>query len=427
MSYDFIIEKPKSWDLFEDWICDLARLEFQNPNFYRYGKSGQEQKGVDIFGISTSGALGIQCKKNEHQLTPAEIKEIMEKAHSFRPKLDVLIIATSSDRNVNASDVINQANIDKINPFETQIWLWDDISDKLKKHPRLLLSYLKFDYSNLGKIINSQIFSVPARDSISWPCTQDELEEKCKLAMNNPVDSNYRYVVSIGISNYKSRKTSIPLDLEMELSNDVQELSDTDYFLKTYENFKSLRNMLDFSFFDSKIVFDNHLFLPIAFLLGYVFRKAKSWNPVLIQGEMAWPATGLEMVNPGINIHMPIVINSKSKEIAISLGISREIKKKVLNCVTTMESPPRFLINYSYDGKISNSAQPMTIGLEFAKIINTLIDEEEIKRIHLFLAIPQSLSTILGFNLNQICPIDLYYLDGDRQTYKLAGTVTKDM
>jgi len=51
MASQLIFPKPKSWDTFEDIVCDVFSRKLNNRNFQRYGRSGQEQFGVDIAGV----------------------------------------------------------------------------------------------------------------------------------------------------------------------------------------------------------------------------------------------------------------------------------------------------------------------------------------------------------------------------------------
>lgn len=53
------IPRPKSWDEFEDLVCDLYARCWNDPNADRYGRAGQRQHGVDICGRPP--ALGGRC------------------------------------------------------------------------------------------------------------------------------------------------------------------------------------------------------------------------------------------------------------------------------------------------------------------------------------------------------------------------------
>jgi hypothetical protein len=52
---------PKNWQDFEIFIKDLSKEKF-NSSFDLFGRSGQNQNGVDIIGIDNKKTVGIQCK-----------------------------------------------------------------------------------------------------------------------------------------------------------------------------------------------------------------------------------------------------------------------------------------------------------------------------------------------------------------------------
>jgi len=60
------IPAPKSWDEVEDIVDDLYRRLWDDPHAQRYGRSGQAQQGVDIYGQPAhldGRCAGIQCKR----------------------------------------------------------------------------------------------------------------------------------------------------------------------------------------------------------------------------------------------------------------------------------------------------------------------------------------------------------------------------
>jgi hypothetical protein len=72
------IPRPQSWDEFEDIVADLyARI--WGVTAERYGRSGQAQQGVDVYGCPAhlnGGYAGIQCKRYEDDtLTKAKVEE----------------------------------------------------------------------------------------------------------------------------------------------------------------------------------------------------------------------------------------------------------------------------------------------------------------------------------------------------------------
>src|SRR5262249_2693605 len=57
------LDPPKSWDELEDICADLFGREWQDNNTTRYGRQGQRQNGVDIYGRpGRKKYAGVQCK-----------------------------------------------------------------------------------------------------------------------------------------------------------------------------------------------------------------------------------------------------------------------------------------------------------------------------------------------------------------------------
>ncbi len=56
---------PRDWQSFEDLCRDLWAELWGDPNAQKHGRTGQKQRGVDIFGQPGSGAdwEGVQCKR----------------------------------------------------------------------------------------------------------------------------------------------------------------------------------------------------------------------------------------------------------------------------------------------------------------------------------------------------------------------------
>src|SRR6266542_6150435 len=95
---------PKNWQDFEDLCHALWECEWSCPTIQKNGRSGQTQRGVDIFGRPFGGDKfhGIQCKLKSIDaggspvLTRAEIEHEVAQAKAFAPPLQQLIIATTA-------------------------------------------------------------------------------------------------------------------------------------------------------------------------------------------------------------------------------------------------------------------------------------------------------------------------------------------
>src|SRR5436305_12363210 len=96
------LRRPSNWQDFES-LCKKLWGEIWNcPEIQKNGRLGQEQSGVDIFGIPfyEKEYYGIQCKgKNEYnnyQFTELEILDEINKAESFEPKLKKYYLTTTA-------------------------------------------------------------------------------------------------------------------------------------------------------------------------------------------------------------------------------------------------------------------------------------------------------------------------------------------
>ena len=57
------IPPPANWPDFEGLCCDLWTEMLGDPNTALYGRSGQAQQGVDVYGRNKSkNWVGVQCK-----------------------------------------------------------------------------------------------------------------------------------------------------------------------------------------------------------------------------------------------------------------------------------------------------------------------------------------------------------------------------
>ena len=82
------IPTPKSWDEFEDIVLSATKLRWKSTDFFRNGRQGQRQDGVDVFGNSAEGMMiGVQCKNTIHRLSEDVVCSEIKKAESFEPTL----------------------------------------------------------------------------------------------------------------------------------------------------------------------------------------------------------------------------------------------------------------------------------------------------------------------------------------------------
>jgi hypothetical protein len=102
---------PPSWDKFEEICADLFSRIWGDTQLVRYGRKGQRQNGIDIYGNEKGADSGVRCKGKRNwpptKLTIAEIDAEVAKAREFSPPLKTYIIATTADNDVHVTDHVN--------------------------------------------------------------------------------------------------------------------------------------------------------------------------------------------------------------------------------------------------------------------------------------------------------------------------------
>lgn len=141
---------PSSWSEFEDICSDLFCVTWADIHTDRYGRDGQRQNGVDIYGRPNKLHCGVQCKGKQiwppKKLSISEINSEVAKALKFEPKLDELIFATTAPSDITATDRANEITKEHEEKglFSVHVWSWNKISRELKKHNSLISKH--YDY-----------------------------------------------------------------------------------------------------------------------------------------------------------------------------------------------------------------------------------------------------------------------------------------
>jgi hypothetical protein len=154
--HDTLFFEPKSDTTFESLIRDICAKEWDDPRTDQFGRSGQKQYGVDVYGsVQSQGVLyrAAQCKlrKDHKPLTKADIEREVKDAANFPHPLDELIIATNCPRDSHTQiliDTINQRQRRK-GKFLVSIWFWDNITARLAVYRSLLVKYYRDHLNSL--------------------------------------------------------------------------------------------------------------------------------------------------------------------------------------------------------------------------------------------------------------------------------------
>jgi tetratricopeptide (TPR) repeat protein len=135
---------PSSWDEFEDICADLFSRVWNDTQVVRYGRTGQRQNGVDIYGKENGADSGVQCKGKRiwppTKLTIAEIDAEIEETKNFKPALKTYIIATTADNDVKVIDHVNaiSAKHAERGLFRVTVFGWRELVRRFYDYPELL-------------------------------------------------------------------------------------------------------------------------------------------------------------------------------------------------------------------------------------------------------------------------------------------------
>lgn len=145
------LRKPENWQDFETLSKKLWGEIWDCPEIKKHGRSGQNQMGVDIYGIpkGEKDFYGIQCKgKDEYthkQLTKKEILSDVEEAKNFKPPLIKLYIVTTANKDIKIEQFVRQLNLDQTKKglFEVHLFSWEDIVDLIDENKNTHNWYVK--------------------------------------------------------------------------------------------------------------------------------------------------------------------------------------------------------------------------------------------------------------------------------------------
>lgn len=144
---------PKDWQSFEELCLRLWRDIWGDPNAQKNGRIGQEQNGVDIFGVATYDGKthGVQCKgKNANygaQLTEDEIRTEADNAEGFNAVLSTFTMATTAPRDAKLQAYCRELNETKAHDFTVAVWSWDDIEEEIQYRTEIL-DHLRIPYDD---------------------------------------------------------------------------------------------------------------------------------------------------------------------------------------------------------------------------------------------------------------------------------------
>lgn len=142
------IPKPLNWQDFQRACVPLFRNVLRDPHAQEWGREGQDQHGIDVFGFRDDDPgrpVGVQCKRIEDPITEAMLRKEIGKARKFEPRLTELIFVTTSDRDAKIQRVCLQLTQELHGegwPCRVVVMGWHDLRQEIVRYPDALEAFL---------------------------------------------------------------------------------------------------------------------------------------------------------------------------------------------------------------------------------------------------------------------------------------------
>ena len=159
---------PKSPEIFENLICDLANSLYNSTSFNLYGRKGQSQKGIDI--VSNELNIFIQCKLRTLNLNKRETKinflnEIINDinnilSNGFKPSK--IIIATTIENDTLIQDYLNTSLLFNNIGCIVEMWSWTKISSEIFLFNNIVNKYYSYRNNSIEiariEVLNKSVY-----------------------------------------------------------------------------------------------------------------------------------------------------------------------------------------------------------------------------------------------------------------------------
>jgi hypothetical protein len=259
---------------------------------------------------------------------------------------------------------------------------------------------------------------------MQWRVQSQELKNAISQSLHG-IEMATPYQVTIGLTSFPNTQFGGLADLEMQLSYLFDdEVNTEEHFVTAALELYELQKLLNDPFYKREVWVYLNVRLSLAFLLGWIFRKVTGFSLNLIANGQVWATTGLPVVATGLTDDLPIVLNSSGNEIAVVLNISRDLGSGPHDYLSGWQNPPYAVLAWNLDTRVVRSAaHALSLSQEITQKLKALMDRGNVSHIHLFGALPASLAALIGYHLNAIRPITIYFLDSNRQQYLRGGTL----
>lgn len=229
MNEPLTLRRPANWQTFEELCWRLWSEIWEYPETQMHGRTGQEQQGVDIYGIPNgyTGYVGIQCKgKSEYsetihpQFTEGEIETEIEKAKTFDPPLKKYYLVTTALNDARIQLFIRKKNLEHLEQglFEIHIFCWEHIVKLIDNNMQTQNWYVKGHDYKINKSVKimfengtDDITLVPEFRQTIW-INNDALEK-----MQNTWDKLGKSLVprSVFGSRHQLNRSYVPINLRI--------------------------------------------------------------------------------------------------------------------------------------------------------------------------------------------------------------------
>lgn len=223
-------QPPLYWQQFEELAVGMLREVYDVPGAQSYGRPGQAQHGVDVYGKSRHGMIGIQCKRlsdldergNPYPGGPIDrsfLHTAAREALSFKPDLNIWILATTARRDTRVQGFVDDLNGEwDVNRLARRaiVWSWDECISYLNSFPELQRWYYRDviqvrGADDLDEVILRTIAMAFERPAFEVPLhceTPDEFFQALKdtqqaLRTGELVDRESRHVIRKAVGGYR--------------------------------------------------------------------------------------------------------------------------------------------------------------------------------------------------------------------------------
>lgn len=143
------LPRTKSAEEFENICIDVLQTKYNIP-FYKYGRLGQAQHGIDLYGTNNEGSnIVVQCKNyltSSYNKLQNQIAKDISSTSKLPFSIDTFIIMTSLSSDINIQNQI----LERISEsrFKIEIYFWEDIQKVLCENPLLLKKHYPNFFNN---------------------------------------------------------------------------------------------------------------------------------------------------------------------------------------------------------------------------------------------------------------------------------------